>query len=269
MRRTTITTVAALVAAAWASGATSQQLAQRVRSAGNGEVQFSFASRPDVCGTGETIMWVRPGDGPNSSYFRYHGDWDSRRTKAQFMQECTYGPVRVSMTLENDRVTEARILVGGPPAVSQDLGRVRPAEAVSYLLGSFMDVASSKAAKQAIMASVLADSVETWPDLLRIGRDEARPKELRRDAVFWVGQAAAAKATEGLKSLMQDGSADLEIRKQAIFALSQRPKDESVPALIDVVRSSREPELRKTALFWLGQSNDARALALFEEILKG
>jgi HEAT repeat protein len=68
---------------------------------------------------------------------------------------------------------------------------------------------------------------------------------------------------------MQDGSADLEIRKQAIFALSQRPKDESVPALIDVVRTSREPEIRKTALFWLGQSNDARALALFEEILKG
>jgi hypothetical protein len=267
--RTFFTITAVLVAPGWAGGAGAQQLAQRVRSAGDGEVQFSFASRPDVCGTGENIMWMRPDDRNSSSYFRYRGDWDSRRTKEQFMQECTYGPVRVSMTVENGRVTGARTLVGGPPADGRDLCRVGPSEAVDYLLGSFIESASDKAAQQAIVASVLADSVEAWLQLLRIGRDEARPRSLRRDAVFWVGQAAAEKATEGLRSLMQDGSADLEIRKQAIFALSQRPKDESVPALIDVVRSSREPELRKTALFWLGQSNDARALALFEEILKG
>jgi hypothetical protein len=29
-----------------------------------------------------------------------------------------------------------------------------------------------------------------------------------------------------------------------------------------------DPELRKTALFWLGQSEDPRALGLFEEILR-
>ena len=53
-----------------------------------------------------------------------------------------------------------------------------------------------------------------------------------------------------------------------MFALSQRPADEGVPALIRVVRSSREPEIVRTALFWLGQSEDPRALTLFEEILR-
>jgi HEAT repeat protein len=52
-----------------------------------------------------------------------------------------------------------------------------------------------------------------------------------------------------------------------VFALSQRPSEESVPALIRIARTNRHPELRKTALFWLGQSEDPRAITLFEELL--
>jgi HEAT repeat protein len=52
-----------------------------------------------------------------------------------------------------------------------------------------------------------------------------------------------------------------------VFALSQRPSKEGVPALIEIAKSNRDPEIRKNALFWLGQSHDPRALALFEEIL--
>jgi HEAT repeat protein len=52
-----------------------------------------------------------------------------------------------------------------------------------------------------------------------------------------------------------------------VFALSQRPRDEGVPALIRIARENPDPELRKKAIFWLGQSDDPRALALFEELL--
>lgn len=52
------------------------------------------------------------------------------------------------------------------------------------------------------------------------------------------------------------------------LALSQRSNDEGVPALIRIARTNPDPELRKTALFWLGQSEDPRALDLFEEILR-
>ncbi len=58
------------------------------------------------------------------------------------------------------------------------------------------------------------------------------------------------------------------MREQAVFALSQRPADEGVPALIRIAKANPHPELRKKALFWLGQSEDPRALTLFEEILK-
>ena len=52
-----------------------------------------------------------------------------------------------------------------------------------------------------------------------------------------------------------------------MFALSQRPPEEGVPALIRIARTNQHPELRKTALFWLGQSEDPRAISLFEELL--
>ena len=58
------------------------------------------------------------------------------------------------------------------------------------------------------------------------------------------------------------------MRKQALVVLSQRPHGEGVPALIGVVQSSRDPEIVRSALFWLGQSEDPRALTLFEAILR-
>ena len=40
-----------------------------------------------------------------------------------------------------------------------------------------------------------------------------------------------------------------------------------MPALIRVAKTSKDPKLRRTALFWLGQSEDPAAIRLFEEIL--
>ena len=61
---------------------------------------------------------------------------------------------------------------------------------------------------------------------------------------------------------------DTEVKKKAVFALSQMPKDEGVPKLIDVARSNRNLEVRRQAMFWLGQSGDPRALKFFEEVLR-
>ena len=57
------------------------------------------------------------------------------------------------------------------------------------------------------------------------------------------------------------------MKKKAVFALAQMPKDECVPKLIEVAQNNKNPEVRKQAMFWLGQSNDPRALAFFEKIL--
>jgi HEAT repeat protein len=57
------------------------------------------------------------------------------------------------------------------------------------------------------------------------------------------------------------------VKKKAVFALTQLPKDEGVPLLIKVASSNANPAVRKQAMFWLGQSHDPRALTFFEQIL--
>src|SRR6185503_20902908 len=87
-------------------------------------------------------------------------------------------------------------------------------------------------AEDLVTAATLADSAVVWPTLLRLAHRSDLPLETRRQAVFWLGQAAGEAATRGLDSIAGDSGGDLEIRKQAVFALSQRPADEGVPALI-------------------------------------
>lgn len=44
---------------------------------------------------------------------------------------------------------------------------------------------------------------------------------------------------------------DWGIRKAAVFALSQRPRAESVPILMELVKTSDFGDVRRSALFWL------------------
>jgi hypothetical protein len=155
------------------------------------------------------------------------------------------------------------------PAPVVDLGHVSAAEAVAFLLAkNTLRSAPSRAADRLVFAATLA-AAESWPDLLRVGRARELPDGARKNAIFWLAQVAGEKATEGLTSVIGDDSDEIEIRKHAIFALSQIEGDGAVDALIDVVRTSREPEVRKQAIFWLGQTRSPRVLAFFEEILRG
>ncbi len=55
----------------------------------------------------------------------------------------------------------------------------------------------------------------------------------------------------------------------AVFAISQRPRHEAVPLLMEVAETSRLVKVRRSAVFWLGQTGDSRALDFFEQIRTG
>src|SRR5204863_460429 len=59
-----------------------------------------------------------------------------------------------------------------------------------------------------------------------------------------------------------DDEPDEDLKSQAVFVLSQLPRGEGVPDLLQAARSNKSPRVRSQALFWLGQSGDPRALAL-------
>jgi HEAT repeat protein len=234
---------------------TAQSLAQRVRGAGDGTVRLSFAAREGVCSRGPGSITIMDDDDDQ--------EWES---------DCKRGPVRVSLRMRGGRVADSETYVGGRWRAGRDrvtdLGLVPAREAADLLLALAPQVGDDDDGGELVTAATLADSVVVWPQLLRMARDTKVREETRRQAVFWLGQAAGDQAAKGLDSIATDSGGDIEIRKQAVFALSQRPADEGVPILIRIARSNRHPELRKTALFWLGQSEDPRALTLFEEILR-
>jgi HEAT repeat protein len=57
------------------------------------------------------------------------------------------------------------------------------------------------------------------------------------------------------------------MRAQAVFVLTQRKSPETVGELIDLSRTAKHPSVRKAAIFWLGQSGDARAADVYAELL--
>ena len=183
--------------------------------------------------------------------------------------ECETGPVMVALTKDGGTVTSLRTYVGArwkaAGANVTQLGTVGARDAVDYLLG-VAEGGSGKIAEQAIFPATLADSVTPWARLLKLARNEERPSAVRKQAVFWVGQAASEEATKGLADAVEDDSGDREVRKAAVFALSQQ-KANGVESLLRIARENKDKEIRKQAIFWLGQSKDPRALDYFESVL--
>jgi HEAT repeat protein len=102
-----------------------------------------------------------------------------------------------------------------------------------------------------------------------MAKDKDLPRKTRQSALFWVGQSAGDKVVKAMGDIAADASEDREVRQSAVFGLSRRPADESVPALIKISESDRDPEIRRNAMFWLSRSNDPRAMAWFEKVLTG
>ena len=257
--RTIVTALVAIVALTPPLSA--QSLASRVSAVNDGAVTFHYAARPGVCGDGESF--IRTG---RSSY---HGSWSSNRP----MEPCVFGPVQVRLTMEDGSVHRVETWVGSLRSRdARDLGEVSAPEAARYLM-TIAARGAAGASKRAIFPAVLADSVTIWPELFAIARDtETRSRATRQDALFWLSRfasgAVAGRPNSPFADDDEERSEEDELKTHAVFVLSQLPREEGIPQLIDVARSNRSSRVRSQALFWLGQSGDPRAITLFESVLR-
>ncbi len=188
------------------------------------------------------------------------------------MEPCIFGPVQIRLTMENGDVHRVETWVG--PLRSRgarDLGEVSAPEAARYLM-TIAAQGTPAASKKAIFPAVLADSVTIWPALFPIARDtDTRSRATRQDALFWLSRfASGAVAGRPNNPFAEDEEARSEddLKTHAVFVLSQLPRDEGIPQLLEVARSNPNWHVRSQALFWLGQSGDPRAIALFESVLR-
>ncbi|HET6616870.1 MAG TPA: HEAT repeat domain-containing protein [Gemmatimonadota bacterium] len=250
--------LAGAIAACGTEGARAQGLADRAARLGDGVLLLSFAARDGVCGDGHGNI-------------RTGGDDYSFRGRQVWSSDCEPGPVRVAIEVRGGRAVDLETFVGGrwmPRSDADDMGMLESAAAARLLL----DLARTdrgEAGEDAIFPATLARGVIVWPELLEIARDDGMPSETREDATFWLGQMAGDVVADDLEDLTADERIDLEVREAAVFALSELDSDVGFQALIRIARGDGDPRVREKALFWLADSGDPRALALFEEILAG
>lgn len=259
MRRALILSAGAMLVA---QSTNAQSLQRRVVNAPDGTVEFSFAARPGVCGDGAT--YVRDGFGGDNRISE-NGNFNGGKGDADW-PPCIDGPVRVLAFVNGGEITRLRTFAGPRRPLressTRDLGVVSVDDAADFFSRT-IERARGRASSDAVLPLILADSIDPWPSLLRFARDERLSKSIRSSVSFWLARGAAAK----LGLAHRDDESDDDVRSSAVFALSQQPKDVAVPRLIELVRTSRHPGVRSQALFWLGQSGDARATDLFQEIL--
>jgi hypothetical protein len=133
---------------------------------------------------------------------------------------------------------------------------------VDYLISQIRNADSEG---ELLAALSLHEHPRVIPALIQLARHDP-DKEIRRHAIFWLGQKAGAKVAGELRRAI-DEDPDDDVKQHAVFAISQLPRERSVPLLIDLVKTHKNRNVRERAMFWLAQTDDPRALDLIEGIL--
>jgi TolA-binding protein len=100
--------------------------------------------------------------------------------------------------------------------------------------------------------------------LLGVAGDASQSTDVRKHALWTAGQAGVS-ASEFIP--LYDRSTDRAIKEQLIWVLSESRDRAAADKLIDIARNDRDPELRKKAIFWLGQMHDPRIQQLLLDII--
>jgi HEAT repeats len=165
-----------------------------------------------------------------------------------------------------------RLAAPGPPLEVRKqaafwMGQARGRRGFEALRRLVREDAVPEFREHAVFALTQSREAEATSAIIEVAKRDSSA-HVRGQALFWLSQKASRGAAAAITRAIEEDP-ETEVKEKAVFALSQLPKDEGVPLLIQQARTNRNPVVRKQALFWLGQSGDARALAFFEEILAG
>lgn len=100
--------------------------------------------------------------------------------------------------------------------------------------------------------------------LLDVALDNTQNDDVRKQALFTAGQAGISSSE--LVSLY-DKLTDRELKYQIIWVMSEAHDRAGSDKLVEIARKDKDPEMRKKAIFWLGQKNDPRISQILLDII--
>jgi hypothetical protein len=109
-----------------------------------------------------------------------------------------------------------------------------------------------------------APEASAW--LLEIARDKSFDTETRKQAIFWASQKRTVDLDQ-LSAIYEQSRGDTDFQQHLLFIYSQRRETAAVDKLMTIAKSDPNTELRKQALFWLGQKNDPRVRQFLRDMI--
>ncbi len=88
--------------------------------------------------------------------------------------------------------------------------------------------------------------------------EPSQPESLRKQTVFWLGQARGASGLQTLKRIAKSDSSS-EVRSQTTFALSISREPGALDEMIRMAHEDESSHVRGQALFWLAQKAGQKA----------
>jgi TolA-binding protein len=128
-------------------------------------------------------------------------------------------------------------------------------ENIPFLRTLFTQVRDQGSKDKIIFAISQKENAESQRWLLQIAGDRNETVHIRKQSLFWAGQM---KGSPQEFFNLYETFTDPEMKEHLIFIYSQNQSRAAVDKLMQIARNDPSAELRKKAVFWLGQSNDPR-----------
>jgi HEAT repeat protein len=144
------------------------------------------------------------------------------------------------------------------------LGQRQTPENAAFLRTLYGRLENEELKKKVLFSLSQMGGEENGRWLLTVARDTSQKLDMRKQALFWAGQGGVS--IEELTRLYANVT-DREMREQLVFVYSQRNEPAALEKLIEIAKGDPNPELRKRALFWLGQSDQTRAVQAIQDII--
>jgi len=197
---------------------TAQSLAGRIAALRDGSATLTYASRPEVCGDGHSIILRSVEQRGEIVIYTDEGDIITSSGSTQ-LPVCTTGPVRLRLVVQDHRVGMISPSIGGAPHADLNLGVVSTAEAVDWLLGVARS-ATERTASRALLAVAIADSVRVSTRIFAIARDRSLPSANREQGLKWATRVAPRESNDtidqGVRAIAADEGDVPEVRERAI-----------------------------------------------------
>lgn len=135
---------------------------------------------------------------------------------------------------------------------------------LEFLQDLYGRLQSTALRERILYAASEAETERSAAWLLEIAATPAEPMEVRTRALYWAGETELVN--DRLLALY-DRVGEFEMKKQLLYVYAEMDFPASVEKLFEIARSEDDPELRRSALVWLAETDDPRVAEFLERII--